>query len=230
MSAQHLARRVVVVVPAYNEARSIRAVVRDLIATGVSVVVVDDGSSDETAMRLQGVECTLVRHLLNRGQGAAIQTGIELAIHQGADVVVTFDADGQHDVRDVSALIEPILRGECDVALGSRFLGAAPNMPLARRLTLKAGILFTLLVSRVRLTDVHNGIRAFSRSAAARLRITMDGMAHGSEIIDEIGRLKLSFREVPVTVHYTPQSLAKGQSSWNAVKISIQVLLKKFPT
>jgi glycosyltransferase involved in cell wall biosynthesis len=221
---------VVAVVPAYNEARRVPAVVRQLDAAGIRAIVVDDGSDDDTASALDGAPCLLVRHLVNRGQGAAIQTGIDVALGRGADVIVTFDADGQHDAADVRALIAPILAGTCDVALGSRFLGSAPAMPAARRILLKGAILFTWLISQVRLTDAHNGLRAFSRAAAARLRLSMDGMAHASEIVDEIRRLRLRFVEVPVTVRYTPELLAKGQRPWRAVTITLQMLLRKLTT
>jgi glycosyltransferase involved in cell wall biosynthesis len=224
------ASRLIAVVPAYNESATVGDVVRQLASAGLDVVVIDDGSTDGTAEALAGAPCTVVRHLINRGQGAALQTGIRFALIDGADIIVTFDADGQHDAADIPALVSPIARGECDVTLGSRFLGRAADMPATRRVMLKAGILFTRVVSGVRLTDVHNGVRAFSRSAAADLRLLSDGMQHASEIVDEISRLGLRFREVPVTVRYTPASLAKGQRSWHAMKIAVQVLVRKLPT
>src|ERR1051325_6178059 len=163
----------------------------------------------------------------NRGQGAALQTSIEFALSRGAEYIVTFDADGQHQVGDISRLIEPIARGECEVTLGSRFLGEAKNLPAARKWLLRLGVWFTRFVNGLRLTDTHNGLRAFSISAARKLDIHLDGMAHASEIIDVISRHRLSFREVPVEVHYTDYSLAKGQSSRGAARIAIQYLLEK---
>jgi len=218
---------VFVVIPAYNESAMIGSVLGRLLADWNNVVVVDDGSTDGTADAARQTGAYVLRHVVNRGQGAALQTGIAFALHKGAEVVVTFDADGQHDEHDIHKLVSAIVRDGYDVALGSRFLGRSDRMPLARRLLLKGGILFTRLVSRLSLTDVHNGLRAFSRRAAASLHITMDRMAHASEILDEIHEQGWRFVEVPVTVHYSAYSMAKGQSAWNALSISSQVLLRK---
>jgi glycosyltransferase involved in cell wall biosynthesis len=218
---------VFIVVPAFNEANVIRTVVDQLRPTYQHIVVIDDGSTDETAQVLAGAQVTLLRHRINRGQGAALQTGITFGLLRGADIIVTFDSDGQHDPRDIKAMISPIVSGECDVTLGSRFLGRTVNMPLGRRLVLKAGVVFTRLVSRIRVTDVHNGIRAFSRAAADSLHITMDRMAHASEILDQVSRHHWRYREIPVTIRYSSQTLAKGQSSWNALRIVAQVLMER---
>ncbi len=219
--------QVFIVVPAFNEAATIRDVIDRLRSSYEHIVVVDDGSTDETAQRLTGAPIKLLRHRINRGQGAALQTGITFALLCGADVIVTFDSDGQHDPDDIEAMTAPIVSGDCDVTLGSRFLGHTHNMPLGRRLVLKAGIVFTRFVSRIQVTDVHNGIRAFSREAAGSLRISMDRMAHASEILDQIAQRRWRYREVPVTIRYSAQTLAKGQSSWNALRIAAQVLMER---
>jgi glycosyltransferase involved in cell wall biosynthesis len=227
MSPDKSQTRAFVVVPAFNEARTIPRVVEQLVIEYPNVVVVDDGSTDETVASLADSGVYVLRHCANRGQGASLQTGIEFALLHAPDAIVTFDADGQHDVADIAALLEPVLSGEYDIALGSRFLGEASNIPLSRRLLLKAGILFTLIMSRVRATDVHNGLRAFSRDAARDLSITMDRMAHASEIFDQIRLHGWRYKEVPVTIRYTEYSLSKGQTSWDALRIAFQVLLEK---
>lgn len=216
-----------VVIPAFNEASRIRATLEELLPHQRDVVVVDDGSPDDTANVAKACGVWVVRHPINRGQGAALQTGIDFARLRGAAIIVTFDADGQHDPADIPALLVPVLSGEAEIALGSRFLGTTVGMPLSRRIVLKLGVLFTRFASRIRVTDSHNGFRAFSRSAVDALRIRQDRMAHASEILDEIRRLGLSYREVPVTVRYTAATLAKGQSSWNAVRIVWQFLVGK---
>jgi glycosyltransferase involved in cell wall biosynthesis len=218
---------VFVVVPAYNEASCVEQVVREVRALFPHVVVVDDGSADGTSAAARCAGAAVLRHAINRGQGAALQTGIEFALARGAKYVVTFDADGQHQVADILALVEPIHLGQCEVTLGSRFLGQTLNLPASRRWLLRAGVLFTRLVNRLNVTDTHNGIRAFSREAARKIDIHLDGMAHASEIIDIISRNRLSFREVPVHIHYTDYSLAKGQSSRGAARIAIQYLLDR---
>jgi glycosyltransferase involved in cell wall biosynthesis len=223
--------RVWLVIAAYNEGERLDATLRSVCRLGFRVVVVDDGSRDDTADVALRHPVWVLRHRVNCGQGAALQTGIDFALAQGADLLVTFDADGQHAADDLERLLEPVRSGEADVALGSRFLGRqAVGLRPSRWLVLKLGVLFTRIVSGVRVTDTHNGLRAFSRRAAQRMRITQDRMAHASEILDRIRQEDLRYREVPVTIRYTEESRAKGQSSWNALKIVGQFLLGRMIT
>ncbi len=214
-----------IVVPAYNEARRLPATLGSLCARYAQVVVVDDGSTDGTGEVVLRTNAWLLRHPFNCGQGAALRTGIEFALRQGAKIIVTFDADGQHDTTEIPRLLGPILEGNADVALGSRFRGGTVNIPWSRRLVLLGGVLFTRLFSGMRVTDTHNGFRAFSRQAALKIPFTQDRMAHASEILDAIHAHHLRFCEVPVTIRYSQESLAKGQSSWNAIRIVSQLLL-----
>jgi hypothetical protein len=141
--------------------------------------------------------------------------------------VVTFDADGQHRAADVERLLQPLLAGRADVVLGSRFLGASLGVPWVRRWLLRAAVAFTRLVSGVRVTDVHNGLRAFNRDAASKLDFQLDRMAHASELFDQIRRCGLRYLEVPVSVDYTSYSLTKGQRSSAALRIVWDYLLGK---
>lgn len=219
-----------VVIAAYNEGTCIGPVVREVRAAYRNVIVVDDGSTDDTSAAAQREAAYVLRHAINRGQGASLQTGIEFALARGARYVVTFDADGQHRLEDIAALIEPIWKGECEITLGSRFLGDSSevdHIPRSRRLTLWLAVLFTRAVNRVKVTDAHNGLRAFSRGAAGRINITLDRMAHASELIDQIRVSGLPFKEVPVQIRYTAYSLGKGQSSRNAIRIVVQYVLGK---
>lgn len=218
---------VFIVLAAYNEGARIGQTVREVLAHYRHVVVVDDGSTDLTAREARAAGAVVLQHIVNRGQGAALQTGIEFSLRHGADCIVTFDGDGQHCVEDIAALTRPIEKGEVDVVLGSRFLGEADNLPWARRLMLKAGVLFTRAVSRVSVTDTHNGLRAFSNRAARRINITLDRMAHASELIDQVHRSGLAYREAPVRIRYTEYSLQKGQSGSAAIRILLDYLLKK---
>ncbi|OHB78186.1 MAG: family 2 glycosyl transferase [Planctomycetes bacterium RBG_16_64_10] len=214
-----------VVVPAYNEALRLDATLAALGSHYRNVVVVDDGSTDATRTVAMGHGVWHLRHLFNCGQGAALQTGIDFALRQGARIVVTFDADGQHQVEDVARLLAPIRAGRADIALGSRFLGSAPGLPWSRWLMLKLGVLFTRLFSGLPVTDTHNGLRAFSHDAAARIRITLAGMAHASEIIEQIRQHRLRWCEVPVTIRYDEETLNKGQSSWNGLRIVARLVM-----
>ena len=218
-------RETFIVMAAYNEAACIADVVCEVRRQYANVVVVDDGSTDDTFDAARRVATYTLRHLLNRGQGAALQTGIEFALRQGASYIVTFDADGQHRVEDIPAMVGPIASGDCEITLGSRFLGSTENMPASRRRTLRMAVLFTRIVNRVELTDAHNGFRAFSRRAAEQIKITLDRMAHASELIDQISATGLPFIEVPVRIRYTDYSISKGQTARGAVQIVVQYLL-----
>jgi len=210
-----------VVIPAYNESEAIRSVVVDLLARDYSVVVVDDGSKEPLIDVLRGTSVHLLRHAINLGQGAALQTGIRYALEQGAEIIVTFDADGQHQSADIAPLIAPIVEGRAEVALGSRFAagGRAINISRSKRAVLGLAIVFTRWSTGLAVTDTHNGLRALSRKAAERLHITQNGMAHASQILQRIATRRLSFVEVPVTVVYTEYSVRKGQRLSNAFNI-----------
>ncbi len=220
-------QRVFVVIPAYNEATAVGDVVQQVASLCPNVIVVDDGSADGTADAARRAGASVLRHVINRGQGAALQTGISYALRRGAEFVVTFDSDGQHQVADIAALVAPIHQGRWDISLGSRFLGVVEDIPMSRRLLLKAGVLFTRTVSGVPITDTHNGLRAFSRRAAERLDIRLDRMAHASEIIDQIRDMHLPYGEVPVHIRYTDYSKAKGQSTSGAIRILFHYFFKR---
>ncbi len=220
-------RRVFVIIPAFNEASRVSDVVGNVVQAYENVIVIDDGSRDETASAAAKAGATVLRHVINRGQGAALQTGIDYALRCGAEFVVTFDSDGQHRVEDIAALVHPIAQGDWEISLGSRFLGDVEDLPNSRRAVLKGGVLFTRLVSRVKITDAHNGLRAFSHKAASKIRITLDRMAHASELIDQIRDSQLPFGEVPVRIRYTDYSIEKGQSSLSAIRILFHYLLKR---
>jgi glycosyltransferase involved in cell wall biosynthesis len=213
-----------VVVAAYNEASVIGRVVQELHLHGQgNVVVVDDASSDETGSQARAHGATVLRHAINRGQGAALQTGIDFALKQGADVLVTFDADGQHCPDDIDVLLAALRAGE-DVALGSRFLGKVEGASHGRRVFLRVAAAVSNALSGLRLTDAHCGLRAFKASCAHQLRFTQDRMSHASEILMNIHQHALRYREVPVTIRYTEYSKRKGQTPLHAVSILMDLL------
>ncbi|MCG6154850.1 glycosyltransferase family 2 protein [Rubinisphaera margarita] len=214
-----------IIVAAYNEGSRLSSTLSKLTRQSFNVVVVDDGSSDDTAAIAARFPVWVLRHPINCGQGAALKTGIDFALARGAEYLVTFDGDGQHEVDEIPRLLTPLVSGKADAALGSRFLGVARNMPFTRWLTLKAGILFTRVVSGVRVTDVHNGFRAMTRRAASVISIRQPRMAHASEILDEICLHGLRFVEVPVTITYATDTLEKGQSSLGALRITGHLLV-----
>ncbi len=213
---------VFVVVPARDEEHTLGDVLDDLerACSDASVVVVDDGSSDDTSRVAEYRPVHLLRHLTNLGQGAALKTGIDYALARGAEIIVTFDADGQMLADDVPRIVAPIASGDYDVALGTRFGSMAPvGMTRTRRFVLRAGLAFTRLTTRLPFTDTHNGFRAFSRKAAERIPFTQERMAHATEIAHDIVRLRLRWTEIPVTIRYTDYSKQKGQSIFGAADI-----------
>ncbi len=150
-----------------------------------------------------------------------------MALQRKADYIITFDADGQHCTSDLPVLIERLTAAGADFALGSRFLGKAQGIPWSRKLMLRMAVLFTRVLSGVALTDAHNGLRAMTRRGAQHVHITMNRMEHASEIIDQIARSGLKYVEVPVTIRYTADSLAKGQKTSAALRLGIKLLLEK---
>ncbi|HKJ02706.1 MAG TPA: glycosyltransferase family 2 protein, partial [Longimicrobiales bacterium] len=162
------------------------------------------------------------------GQGAALRTGMEYALRREAGYIVTFDADGQHDEATIPRMIAALEAGDVDVVLGSRFLGSSPGIPRARRLLLRAATLSMRLSTGLALTDVHNGLRGFTASAARILALSQNRMAHASEILNAIGRSKLRWMEIPTTVRYTDYSRAKGQSGLGAVNIVYDLFMKRW--
>ncbi|MGZ8867732.1 MAG: glycosyltransferase family 2 protein [Thermoanaerobaculia bacterium] len=219
--------RVFVVVPAYNEAAAVFGVVEELRRAYPNVIVVDDGSRDGTGAEARRGGATVVRHVLNRGQGAALQTGIEYGLRRGGDVIVTFDADGQHRVEDIDRLLDALDATDADLAIGSRFLDLQSNVPARRRFLLRLATRFMRITSGVPLTDAHNGLRALRRTAAEKINITLDGMAHASEIVDQIRRHQLRVTEVPVVIRYSEYSMRKGQSGLAAFRIAFDYLFKR---
>lgn len=194
--------RIFIIIPCYNNSSTLVNVINSVKQYG-QVVVIDDGSTDNSYQIAQSQGVTVLKHLLNRGQGAALETGNRYALRHDADVVVHFDADGQHQAKEIPKLIQPIIDGYVDVTLGSRFLTKDNKTPFFKKwLILKPAIFFQNLMLGVKLTDAHNGFRALSRKALEQIRITQDGMAHGSEIVEQIINHKLRYKEVPVTILY----------------------------
>ena len=219
----------ILIIPAYNEGSQVGEVVRSVLSKVDKVIVVDDGSVDATSEEATLAGAITLRHAVNRGYGAALQTGQVLALELGATVIIHFDADGQFLADDIEKVIAPIENKQADVVLGSRFLGNVENIPSLRKFILKLGIVFTWVFSGIKLTDAHNGFRAVSASALTRMDFIHDEMAFSSEFIDEVARLKLRWVEVPVTVRYTDYSIKSSkQGRMPALKIVKDLILGKF--
>lgn len=218
-----------IVVPAFNEAAVIGEVIADVRAVFDHVVCVDDGSRDNTGALALRAGAHVVRHPVNLGQGAAIQTGVEYArIQPGAQVFVTFDADGQHRVKDVVRMIDKLTTEDVDIVIGTRFAdhGVRSDVPFLKRVVLRTVVFLSPRNRRLKLTDAHNGLRVFNRKVAEGLDITMSGMGHASEIIAMIDENHWRVTEEPVEILYTDYSKSKGQPLLNGVNIIFDGFLR----
>jgi len=216
-----------VVIPLYNEQQVITAVIAQVRGAFEQVVCVDDGSSDNSAQLAASAGARVVRHPFNLGQGAALQTGFDYALSDPTmKYVVTFDADGQHQIADAIGMVERLRVGEADVVFGSRFLDERSSPTLGKKLVLRAAVGYTNLTTHTRLTDAHNGLRAISRPVLEQIRITQNGMAHASELVAQIGASKASYVEHPVHILYSDYAKAKGQSLWNSINILAELILR----
>ncbi len=217
-----------IIVPAFNEVSVIGDVVTELRGTFDNVVLVDDGSRDDTSARAHAAGAHVVTHPVNLGQGAAIQTGVEYARRRpGAEAFATFDADGQHRVADVVAMLDRLSRGDVDIVVGTRFAAGPPKgVPILKRIILRTAAALSPSSRRLHLTDAHNGLRVFNRTVAESLNITMNGMSHASEIIAMIVENGWRATEEPVEILYTEYSMSKGQPLLNGVNIVFDGFLR----
>ena len=220
--------RACVVIPMFNEAAVVGDVVRTVRERFGRVVCVDDGSADESGALARAAGAEVVRHPVNLGQGAALETGLRRALGDLAtEYVVTFDADGQHSVADAASMVATAGELGVQVVLGSRFLGDTQGASGHRRALLKMAVTFTRATTGMRLTDAHNGLRVFRRDAAERLSFRLHGMSHASEVLSVISREGWTYVEHPTTVTYTEYSRAKGQRGYNALNIVYDLALNR---
>ncbi|MGB8407492.1 MAG: glycosyltransferase family 2 protein [Mycobacterium sp.] len=217
-----------IIIPAFNEASVIADVVTDVRSVFPNVVVVDDGGRDDTGDCAYHAGAHVVRHPVNLGQGAAIQTGVEYARSRpGAQVFATFDADGQHQVTDVIRMIDRLRTENLDIVIGTRFGDRPPErMPMLKRLLLPIVAKLSSSSRRLHLTDAHNGLRVFSKTVADELNLTMNGMSHASEFVTLIVENHWNVAEEPVHILYTDYSMSKGQPLVNGVNIIVDGLLR----
>lgn len=216
-----------IVIPLYNEATVIAGVIENLRTRFVNIVCVDDGSSDDSAETAARAGAHLVQHPVNLGQGAALQTGIEYALlHPGCGYIVTFDADGQHRIEDALEMLDLARKDDVAVVFGSRFLDDRTNPGWLKKVVLKTAIRVTNMTTGMKLTDAHNGLRVIRRDAAEKVQLKQDRMAHATEIVLELGKTGLAWREHPVELLYTDYSKGKGQSVLNSINILVDLVVR----
>lgn len=222
------------VVPVYNEeTERLISVLKRLKNFVDEIVVVDDGSTDYVSFKIfnfepqilnSGKKFYLLRHEINRGQGAALQTGTDLALKRGADIIIHFDSDGQHNAEDIPALIQPIKEGKVDFVFGSRFLGKISNMPWSKKNILQPiARLINFIFTGLKLSDAHNGMRAFSFAVADKIYLNQDRMAHATEIMYLVKKNKIKYTEVPVKINYNQY----GQGIGDGMRVVKELIFGK---
>jgi glycosyltransferase involved in cell wall biosynthesis len=222
--------RRIIVIPAYNEERTIAEVVRGATKFAERVIVVDDGSHDQTSLLAKQAGALVVRHAVNRGVGAAIGTGIEAAVRLGADAVVTMDADGQHRAEDAGRVFDRLARGDVEFVMGSRMKkGDDPgHMPLHRVWLNTIGNVLTFVLFGVWVTDSQCGLRGLSRQAARTIELRTNGMESISEFIKEMKDKHWRHDEVPIKAIYTHYSMSKGQNFFLGIKVALKLIFRRF--
>ncbi len=217
-------KKVFVVIPAYNERKTIVEVIKGVKPLVDEIIVVDDGSTDDTSRLAEEQGVTVLRHFINRGQGAALQTGDQYALDKGADIIVHFDADGQFLAKEIGDIVEPIKSGEAEAVFGSRFLGRKSDIPwLKEKIILPLAKIVNKIFIGKSLTDSQSGFRALSKKAARRIEIENDKMAHNTEIQGKIFKNNFKIKEVPINVIYHKF----GQRFKGGIRIVKELLLAK---
>jgi len=224
--------KALIIIPAFNESKVISKVIKSLPSkiagtSNVEILVIDDASTDNTNLIANEAGAIVIKHIINRGAGAATKTGLEWAKSNFFDIVVTFDADGQHNPEDIQKIIEPILKGKADIVIGSRFK-KDQKVPLDRLVLNRLANIFTFIMFGVSSTDSQSGLRAFSKRAIHTINFTMDRMEFSSEILLEAKKNSLKIKEIPTSAIYTNYSLRKGQKNINAFSIITRLLIKLF--
>jgi glycosyltransferase involved in cell wall biosynthesis len=219
---------VYIIIPCYNEQSVLRQTVGDLLSLNAHLLLVDDGSAIPVCEVLSGLPVTVLRHPINLGQGASLQTGMDYALRHGARAAIHFDADGQHQAADIPRFLEALDNG-ADVVLGSRFLRNedSDSLPRGKRLLLQGARLINLFFTGLWLSDAHNGFRALNQRALRAVRLQENRMAHASEILTQIRQHGLKVIEIPTRISYTEYSVRKGQKLGNSLNILLDLLLRK---
>ncbi|MFH1457252.1 MAG: glycosyltransferase family 2 protein [Patescibacteria group bacterium] len=221
--------KIIVIIPAYNEEKTIGKVLDKLknFIDEKNIVVIDDGSSDNTYNIAKTRGVNVYKHVINRGLGGAIGSGLEAALIRGADFIVTMDADEQHDPTEINKLVEPLIKQKADIVIGSRFL-TNQKMPIIRKFYNWIANFITWIIFGIWTTDSQSGFRAFNKDAANKIEIKTNKMEVSSEIFKEIKGNKLRFTEVPIRAIYTEYSMSKGQNFFEGIKTIFRLLILRF--
>lgn len=211
------------IIPAWNEEKHILKVIAKVQPLVDLLIIVDDSSQDNTYQLASTTSAIVLRHPINRGQGAALQTGSDHALAMGADIIVHFDADDQFAAHEIKDVIKPILDNEADIVFGSRFLEKKSNLPIMKKqVILPLGRLVNRFFG-VKTSDPQSGFRAYSKEVAKSFKIENNGMAHCTEILIKLSQGKWRIKEVPITVTYHEY----GQKFSGGIRIIKDLIIQK---
>lgn len=226
-------QRVCVIMPAYNEGSVVYKVIKDAKrcfqkhSASVNLLVVNDGSTDNTSSEARRAGALVIDHILNSGAGEATTTGLVYADHKKYDLAVTMDADGQHSPEDVLRGIDNMINGEADLLIGSRLIDST-GMSKTKVIGNKGLSFITLLMFGINSTDSQSGLRVFSRHAIENLRWKTSNYEFCSEMLWRAKQAKMTVGEFPIQAIYTDYSKSKGQNNWNAINIIKSLLKRRF--
>jgi len=224
--------KVCVIIPAYNEADVIGDVIGDVkkefqkTSYSYEIVVVNDGSTDNTANVAKKAGATVVQHILNSGAGSATATGLSYANQNGFEIVATMDADGQHLSKDVITGIKTMAQGNIDLLIGSRLIDSK-GMSKVKVLGNRGLSFITFLLFGIKVTDSQSGLRVFSKESLQKLRWKTSGYEFCSEMLWRANQQGLKIAEFPIKAVYTEYSISKGQNNWNAINIVKSLLIRR---
>lgn len=215
-------KKILVCIPAHNEAFYIESVVKRAMKYASEVIVVDDGSTDDTRDKALGAGAIVIHNDHNRGYGYSVRKLFQIACKKNADYMVTLDGDGQHDPDQIPIVLEPIVNSEADIVIGSRFIGEKNDnkLPAYRSIGIKTITRLTQIVSYSGLTDAQSGLRAYNNRALSSISLYEDGMSVSTEILLRAKESDLNVKEVPITTDYS----VKDPSSQNPVIHGVGVL------
>ena len=220
-----------VILPAYNEATRIQPVIEEIAEKGYKMVIVNDGSSDNTlevvrqSQRKYPKNIFIYSHIINRGVGVAMQTGFDAVLRYNPKYIVNMDSDGQHSVDDLDNVLEPLVTGRAQAVIGVRPL---KDMPLSRNIANAIMNLLTRIFYKVDVSDSQTGFRAITLDALKKININARGYLISSEFIREVNDNDIPFEEVPIKTIYTPETQAKGTNVTVAFKILLQMIRHQF--
>ena len=226
-----ITKDVYLVVPAFNEEKTVSQIIEGIAQKGYNVILVNDGSKDKTldfaieSKRKYPDRIFVVSHVINRGLGAALKTGMVVALNKGAKYIVTFDADGQHEIEDIPKVCKPLQDGEADVVIGAR---PFEDMPISKSFANLIMNALTLLFYGKKVKDSQSGLRAFTAHAADVINIVSRGYGVSSEFIKEISDKNLRLSEVTITTIYTPETQNKGTDAIVGFKILTKMVIDLF--